>query len=151
MELVVLRYRDDTTATSGLLFIDGKFECYTLEDEYRATKLAAETRIPEGTYELKLRLEGTHHVDYLKKFPKEHIGMLYVTNVPGFEYILIHIGNTEKDTAGCLLVGTNPAGMTLTESTPAYLKMYKQVAPAIKSGKKVTIKYVDIKEWIKKS
>jgi hypothetical protein len=109
----------------------------------------AETRIPEGEYEIKLRTEGSHHPKYLSKFPQDHIGMLHVTNVPKFEYILIHIGNTEKDTAGCLLVG-NSADVknVIGDSTGAYIKMYKKVAPELKKGNKVTIKYIDIKEWM---
>jgi hypothetical protein len=148
MKLVVVRYLDDSNSTLGLLYVDGKFECYTLEDEKRDKKVMAETRIPEGDYNIKLRTEGGHHDKYTKQFP-EHIGMLHVTNVPGFEWILIHIGNTEKDTAGCLLVGEDPNGMTIASSTNAYKKLYNKVAPVLKQGEKVTIKYVDIKSWIK--
>ena len=148
MELKVVRYFDDGETTAGLLFIDGKFECDTLEDQYRDEKVMSDTRIPEGTYEIKLRTEGGHHEKYSKKFPKEHIGMLHITNVPGFQWILIHIGNTEKDTAGCLLVGKiSRATNTLTDSTIAYTNLYKKVATELKEGKKVFIKYVDIKQW----
>jgi hypothetical protein len=151
MKLIVLRYSDNGKSTSGLLFIDGKFECYTLEDEYREKKVMAETRIPEGEYEIKLRTEGGHHAKYSERFPKEHIGMLHVINVPNFEYILIHIGNTEKDTAGCLLVGnTADVSNVLASSGAAYITMYKKVAKELKEGKKVTIKYIDIKEWMPK-
>ncbi len=149
MKLTVVRYADNGKATSGLLFIDGKFECYTLEDERREVKVMAETRIPEGEYELKLRTEGTHHPKYKERFPKDHVGMLHVTNVPKFEYILIHIGNTEKDTAGCLLVGnTADVSNVLASSSAAYLTMYKKVAPELTKGNKVTIKYVDIEQWM---
>ncbi len=150
MELKVIRYYDDGKSTLGLLYVDGKFECETLEDEKREKKIMAETRIPEGTYEIKLRTEGTHHNDYIKKFPADHIGMLHVTNVPNFEFILIHIGNTEKDTAGCLLVGKKDDTGTITSSTDTYLKLYRKVAPVLKEGKKVTIKYIDLLTWIQK-
>jgi hypothetical protein len=104
----------------------------------------AETRIPEGTYEVKLRTEGGHHINYSKKFPF-HKGMLHVMNVPNFEYILIHIGNYEKDTAGCLLVGQNLNGnLTLSGSTDAYTNMYKKVIKALSNNEKVTITYKDI-------
>ena len=151
MKLTVLRYFDNGKATAGLLFIDGKFECYTLEDEFRVEKVMAETRIPEGIYEIKLRTEGTHHLKYKERFPQDHVGMLHVTNVPKFEYILIHIGNTEKDTAGCLLVGnsTNVSNV-ISDSGAAYISMYKKVAPELKKGNKVTIQYIDIKEWMPK-
>jgi hypothetical protein len=144
VKLTVVRFYDDGKSTSGLLFIDDKFECYTIEDQHRDVKVKGDTRIPNGTYKLDLRIEGTHHTDYKKKFPKEHIGMLHVLDVPGFEYILIHIGNTEADTAGCLLVGNqiNKEGK-LIDSTGAYLSLYKKVAPKIKEG--VTIQYLDLK------
>lgn len=148
MKLTVLRFYDNGRATSGLLFIDGKFECYTLEDEKREVKLKGETRIPSRQYDLGLRTEGTHHTSYAKKFPKDHVGMLHVLDVPNFQYILIHIGNTEGDTDGCLLVGNQITKEgTLVDSTGAYLSMYKKVAPRLKKGEKVTINYLDIRQW----
>ena len=151
MKLTVLRYFDNGKATAGLLFIDGKFECHTLEDEFRVEKVMSETRIPEGEYEIKFRKEGTHNQKYAERFPKDHKGMLHVTNVPKFEYILIHIGNTEKDTAGCLLVGNSiNVSNVLSDSGAAYITMYKKVAAELEKGNKVTIKYIDIKEWMPK-
>jgi hypothetical protein len=148
MKLTVLRYYDDGETTSGLLFIDGKFECYTCEDQHRDKKVMGDTRIPSREYQLGLRTEGGHHERYSKKFPKDHVGMLHVLDVPGFEYILIHIGNTEADTAGCLLVGNQITKEgKLVDSTGAYESMYKKVAPKLKSGEKVTINYLDIKQW----
>src|SRR5690606_24601052 len=129
--------------TLGLLFIDGKFECYTLEDQHRDKKVWGDTRIPNGTYEVALRTEGTHHERYSKKF-SDHIGMLHVLNVPNFEYILIHVGNTEADTAGCLLVGNQITKKALIDSTGAYREMYKKIAPALAKGEKVTIEYKEI-------
>lgn len=144
MKLTVVRFFDDGKHTSGLLFIDGKFECYCLEDQHRDIKVKGDTRIPNGEYKIGLRIEGSHHEAYKKKFPKDHIGMLHVLDVPNFQFILIHIGNTEADTAGCLLVGNQISKEgKLIDSTGAYLNMYKKVAPKVKSG--VTIKYLDIK------
>ena len=143
MEITVYRYNSKKEFTHGLLFIDGKFECHTLEDEYRAYKVWGETRIPDGKYHVKLRLEGRFHNRYKRKFPY-HEGMLHVTNVPNFKYILIHIGNTTKDTAGCLLVGSNAnayAGV-IEQSTVAYGEMYKKVIEAFKRGEEVSINYV---------
>jgi hypothetical protein len=144
VKITVARFFDDGKTTSGLLFIDGKFTCYTLEDQHRDVKVKGDTRIPNGTYKLGLRTEGTHHSDYKKKFPKDHIGMLHVLDVPNFQYILIHIGNTEVDTEGCLLVGNQISKEgKLIDSTGAYLDMYKKIAPKIKEG--VTIEYLDLK------
>ena len=147
MELTVLRYNSAKDYTDGLLAIDGKFECHTLEDEERAVKKYGETRIPDGTYEVTLRTEGGFHKRYLNKFGDDfHKGMLWVRNVPGFEYILIHIGNDDDDTAGCLLVGTSSDAYKgfIGGSTNAYKKMYPKVAEALLKGEKVTITYETI-------
>lgn len=71
--------------------------------------------------------------------------MLHVQDVPGFEYILIHIGNTDKDTAGCLLVGknaTSSAALTVPASTPAYVDLYKKVVEAAEK-EELFINYID--------
>ena len=109
MKLKVLRFSSQEDSTSGLLFLEGKkgleFLCYTLEDERRVLKVKGETRIPAGTYQISLRKEGGHHEKYKKKYGKMHKGMLHVIDVPNFKWILIHTGNTDEHTAGCLLVG----------------------------------------------
>ena len=149
MELKVLRYSDNGESTLGLLFVDGKFECYTLEDEARTQKVWGETRIPEGRYEVKFREEGGHHAKYMRRFGDFHKGMLHVQNVPNFEYILIHIGNDDDDTAGCLLVGNkannNQHGVGYIESsTDAYTKLYDKVSKALVNGEEVHISYEGI-------
>jgi len=83
MELEVLRISSQADSTSGILFdITGgkrKFLCYTVEDEYRSTKVKHETRIPAGVYNLTLRTEGGFHSRYLRKYgPEFHKGMIYV-------------------------------------------------------------------------
>ena len=143
MKLLVDRFTSNVKITLGRFEIDGNFECYTLEDGYKKEKVFGETRIPAGEYEITLRKEGLFHERYLKRFPLWHVGMLWVRNVPGFEYILIHCGNTEKDTAGCLLVGKHISGWSLINSMEAYENAYKQVAAALLTGEKVTIKYED--------
>ena len=93
MKLRVLRFSSQEDSTSGLLFLEDEFGlnflCYTLEDERRALKVKVETRVPQWTYEIKLRTEGGFHERYKKRFGTLHKGMLHVINVPNFEYILI--------------------------------------------------------------
>lgn len=132
MKLTVIRYSDNDNSTLGLLFLDNKFECYTLEDQYQTKKVYKETRIPAGTYMIKLRKEGGHHLRYNIKFPDFHKGMLELQDVKGFQYILIHIGNTDDDTAGCLIVGNSInnnqiAKGFISNSTGAYVNLYKKV------------------------
>ena len=141
MTLYLQRFLDSGTFTLGLIKIGTKFECFTLEDEHRDIKVPGETCIPVGEYEIELRTVGTHHTRYLEKFPGVHIGMLHLKNVPNFKYILIHIGNTKRDTEGCILVGNQSVKSgKIVDSTTAYLELYKKVAPAIKRGERVTIK-----------
>ena len=153
MKLEVLRFSSQKDSTNGLLFDvtkDRKFLAYTLEDEYRDTKIKAETRIPAGTYEITLRKVGGFDKRYSKKYGNMHKGMLWVRDVPGFEYILIHTGNTDEHTAGCLLVGdTQYQNITKTKdgfigsSVNAYKRIYPNIADAIEQGECVEISYVD--------
>ncbi len=143
MQLVLKRFADNGNATIGGLYIGTKLLCFTLEDEARTTKVKGETRIPAGEYEIKYRTVGGHNAEYAKKF-KNHKGMLELQNVPNFQFILIHIGNYEKDTDGCLLVGvTANSNFTLTSSTQAYMAVYDLVSEALNKGEKVTIKILE--------
>lgn len=149
MNLRLERLTADNDSTIGVLFVDGRFVCFTVEDEFRATKIAAETRIPAGVYDIKLRAVGGFHDRFLAKFGASwHRGMLHLQNVPGFEYILIHTGNTDDDSEGCLIVGlgaltTRDGGGNLTGSVDAYQKLYPLVRDALLRGERVTITIVD--------
>tara|TARA_R100000353_G_scaffold158588_1_gene117880 strand:+ start:95 stop:712 length:618 start_codon:yes stop_codon:yes gene_type:complete len=148
MKLEVLRFNSSDDFTTGLLFdvTDNhrSFLCYTLEDEARTVKQWGETRIPAGKYKLTLRNEGGFHTRYLAKFGAEfHKGMIYVNEVPNFEYILWHIGNDDDDTAGCLLVGKTSQDNFIGNSTTAYKEIYPPIRDAILSGEEVTVTYID--------
>jgi hypothetical protein len=147
MKLRVVRYKSSDDFTLGMLLdeTNGKhFLCYTLEDEHRETKVMHETRIPAGTYKITLRTVGGHHSRYTAKYGDMHKGMLWVRNVPGFEYILIHTGNTDEHTSGCLLVGsTSDVKGFVGGSVTAYKKIYPPIATALENGEEVTITYED--------
>lgn len=148
MKITVDRFKSDDETTLSLVSINGRFECFGLEDEYREEKVAGETRIPAGVYKIRFRNWGGFYSRYLKRFPDFHAsGMLQVMDVPNFTSILIHMGNKDKDTAGCLLVGVNAVGdhgdMSLGNSRGAYKKFYRRVKEALSIGEKVTIEYVD--------
>lgn len=136
MIIKVDRFISDSETTISKVYIDGEFECYALEDEYREEKVMGETRIPEGSYAIGIRDIGGFHARYSRRFKNsrdlEHKGMLQILNVPNFEYILIHIGNDEDDTAGCLLLGkhANLKTMTITRSKDAYVDFYNKVIDA---------------------
>lgn len=146
MKLTVKRIKSDAQATLSLVELDGKFLCFGLEDTHRETKIAGKTRIPAGTYDIAVRETGGFYSRYIKRFRRFHKGMLHVQNVPNFEYILIHIGNRAKDTAGCLLVGAGASTdgpLTITQSTSAYEQLYKKVIKAAHTGE-LTIEYLDL-------
>ena len=145
MDIKVTRFVSDNDATLSLVSIDGEFQCFGLEDEFRLNKIHGETRIPAGKYKVGIRDVGGFHGRYLDRFPLFHKGMLQVLDVPGFDYILIHIGNTDEDTAGCLLVGAgcNSVGeMTISSSSVAYSALYKKVCISAREGN-LSIEYVD--------
>lgn len=81
--------------TIGKLYVDGKYECFTLEDAIRETKIFGKTAIPYGTYNVIINQSA--------RFKKELPLLLKVKN---FEGVRIHPGNTIEDTEGCILVGT---------------------------------------------
>ena len=103
MELQLLRYSSQSKTTFGAVSIEKKFQCHSVEDRHRDTKIKHETRIPAGRYEIKLREFGGHYERYKQKY-EGHEGMLWLQDVPEFSDILIHIGNGEKDTSGCILL-----------------------------------------------
>jgi len=152
MQLEVVRFSSQKDSTLGLLFevTDAKreFLCYTLEDEYRDDKVMHETRIPAGTYEITLRTVGGFNSRYSDRFADIHKGMLWVRDIPGFEYILIHCGNDDDDTSGCLLLGNTQTENIMSDgfvgsSSVAYKRIYTKVADVLEKGEKVEISYID--------
>ena len=156
MKLTVVRTQFGTDATNGLLFINGIFECYTLEDQYQAVKVMHETCIPEGTYDIKFRKTGGFHAKYTERYKNAHYGMLHIQDVPNFTYILIHTGNTDEHTSGCLIVGETQQDLEASKdgfvgsSTVAYKKMYAKVAGQLLQGKPVSIEYTTINKLLEK-
>ena len=143
MKLELLRYAHSPDSTGGMILVDGKFFCYTCEDEHRDVKISGETRIPVGTYRITLRDEGGMTKRYGDKFPNLHQGMLWLRDVPGFEWIYIHVGNTDDHTEGCILVGYSgnrtEGENTVSRSTDAYKDLYRVILSAIAAGEEVSI------------
>jgi hypothetical protein len=145
MKIILNRQKYNENATIGKLKINN-VEFYTLEDTKRDTKVYSKTRIPAGTYEIKLRTFGGHHEKYLKMFPEFHKGMLWLQNVPNFQDILIHIGNDPEDTKGCILVGMSEANdQFITESKKAYSIIYQDLVQYLNKGEQLFIEINDEK------
>lgn len=94
--ILQLTRRPSDNYTEGCLFIDGVYFCDTIEDQVRpdGVKVPGNTAIPAGTYDVILSMSPR-----LKKITPR------LLDVPGFDGVLIHSGNTSADSAGCILVG----------------------------------------------
>ncbi|MFR3329694.1 MAG: DUF5675 family protein [Odoribacter splanchnicus] len=110
MRLILKRLYLKTDYTIGKLYMDGKYFCDTLEDQVRdltkEKKIPGKTAIPAGTYEIVVNVSPR----FKRKLPR-------LLDVPGFDGILIHRGNTAEDTAGCILVGENRERGKIINST----------------------------------
>ena len=142
MKLRLERKYFKETYTIGNLYINGSLFSNTLEDKNRdvnkngkfdngETKIYGETCIPFGTYKIILTISP--------KFKRELPRLL---NVPSFEGVLIHKGNTAKDSAGCILVGENKETGKVLNSTSYEKKLVKIMKEAIARGEEITIEIV---------
>jgi hypothetical protein len=135
MNLILQRSSDSGVSTLGKLTVDS-LSFVTLEPPFHSPKIYGHTRIPAGTYEILLRTEGAMNLLYKDRYPYIHKGMLWLQNVPDFEDVYLHIGNSVEDTMGCILVGTKIYNTTdcIELSTQAYLRLYQYVVPFIGKG-----------------
>ena len=150
MEIKVRRIAKKETYTIGKMYIDGAYACDTLEDKDRGltsnmsvaqicgVKIKGETAIPTGRYLVDMktvspRFGGRAQYQFCKgRLPR-------LCNTPGFQGVLIHIGNTAKDTEGCILVGENKAVGQVLNSTAAFKKVYAILKAADERGDKIYI------------
>lgn len=136
MRIKLVRESFTNKATEGVLYVDDKFECYTLEDmdrdlENGGIKVQDQTAIPKGEYEV--------IVDMSTRFKRL---MPRLLNVPGFTGIRIHSGNKAADTEGCIIVGSVNVSKTddwIGGSKDAYNKLFRKITDAINAGEAVTI------------
>lgn len=135
MKIDVVRRWFNEKATIGEMFLDGDIlrQCYTLEDVIRDVKVAGATAIPYGTYEVV--------INYSNRFKRL---MPRLMNVPNYEGVLIHNGNTSDDTDGCILVGRSIVnGNFIGESRGAFNELYGKLVEAQKHGKM----YLTLRKW----
>lgn len=119
MELTLTREPSTAHSTPGKLLVDGVFECFTLEDVVRPKKIPGETAIPAGTYKV--------IIDMSNRFKRL---LPLVVDVPGFAGVRIHPGNTDKDTEGCILVGTSRSKDFVGNSRAAFDVLFKKMQAA---------------------
>lgn len=153
MKIEVKRIALKDKYTIGHMYIDGKFVCDTLEDKVRdlnkngkfdngEVKIPNETAIPYGTYNVAMNIQSPKYSNYAK-YPyvkKYNAFMPRLQNVPSFEGVLIHAGNTADYTSGCILVGENKIKGQVINSQKIWMNlMDKYFWPAKLRGEKITI------------
>lgn len=150
MKLELYRTAKKDKYTIGKLYINGAYFSDTLEDKDRGlsqnmdidelnrTKVYGKTAIPTGTYKVTMNIISPKFSKYAQyafcngKLPR-------LIDVPGYEGVLIHIGNTDVDTAGCILVGENKAVGKVLNSTATFKKLYGLLSETAKNGEEITI------------
>lgn len=141
MKLTITREPSAAGATVGQLTVDGQIGrlAWTLEDQVRevpgqpvsAWKIPGETAIPAGRY----RLAITDSPKFGRRMP-----VLY--DVPGFDGIRVHWGNTDKDTDGCILLGQTRAGQAVYQSRAAFEKFYPILEEKLLAAEEVWLSIV---------
>jgi hypothetical protein len=131
MTFLVQRISTDGVSTQGCLYIDGSFECYTLEPP-SATATVKPRAIAAGTYDLTIRWS-----------PRFSRLLPHVENVPDFTEIMIHPGNYPENTEGCLLVGTMQGKDFVGHSVEEFDLLFQKIQDAVATGPQ-HISYVDI-------
>jgi len=139
MYLQLVREFYTKKSTEGKLFLNGEFECYTLEDTDRnlesgGEKIYGKTAIPKGVYEIE--------ITYSPRFKED---MPLLLNVKGFEGVRIHSGNKPEDTDGCILVGaenSRDGDDWIGKSKKAYKKLFSKILEAEERDERITIEIV---------
>ena len=120
MKIEVIRHTFTGRSTIGSLYIDKKFECYTLEDVVRTgPKVHGQTAIPEGTYEVQ--------ITFSPRFKRD---LPLLLNVPNFEGVRLHSGNRAEETEGCILVGRAVLPHEVRGSRAAFDGLYGKLLAA---------------------
>jgi len=136
MKILLMREPSQNGCTIGSLYVEGEFQCYTLEDVIREVqgvpveqwKIKGETAIPEGDYPVEI----TQSVRFGKPLP-------IILNVKGFTGVRIHTGNVAANTEGCILVGNKVATdkRSILNSKDAFVPLYAKIQEALDDGDNV--------------
>jgi hypothetical protein len=154
MKLKVERRWPKVTYTIGRLYIDGIYYCNTMEGydrglrqsdplrDIQRRKIAGETAIPKGTYEVAMNVTSPKYAGVAWYYNFCRGKMPRLKDVPGFDGILIHPGTSALDTKGCILVGKNTKVGKLTDSKACFQEVYKLMKAAADKGEEITIEIV---------
>lgn len=131
MQLRLIREPSTARTTVGRLFVDGRFECFTLEDVVRRVKVKGETAIPAGTYQVIVNMSAR----FRRRLP-------LLLGVPGYAGVRIHPGNTAADTEGCILPGKVLGADAVYQSRAAFEPLCARIEGALVRKQSVTIEIV---------
>mgnify|MGYP007101858952 CR=1 FL=1 len=148
MELLLTRNWKKREYTIGNLYVNGVFECNTLENKVRelgkdgSGKIKGITAIPAGRYRVRMDVVSPKYKNRSQyKFCEGRVPRL--VDVPFFDGILIHIGNTVADTEGCPLVGENKVKGKVINSTATFKRLWYKLEEADKDGEEIWIEIRD--------
>lgn len=151
MKILIKRTAKKQNYTIGQLFINGNKFCDTLEDPDRGLtstmssleisnkKVYGDTAIPTGTYTIDMNTVSPRFGS--QTYYKEVCGgkVPRLLNVPGYQGVLIHVGNVPKDTHGCILVGKNTKIGQVLESKDTFKSLYKELKKASDKKEQITV------------
>lgn len=150
MKLLLKRIFKGPSYTIGKLYVNGVFECDTLEDtdrgltnqmtleEIKAKKVYGVTAIPTGTYSINMTTVSPKFKD--RAWAKPYKGILpRLENVKGYEGVLIHVGNKAEDTLGCILVGENKVKGQVINSTATFYELMTVLLKAQSAGEVIEL------------
>ena len=154
MKVLIKRIHNNSKYCISHVYVDGVYICDAIEDTDRGwnnlmsdawirnNKVYAKSAIPIGVYNITLNVVSPkfNQKPYYHKFCNGKLPR--VLNVTGFDGILWHRGKTEKDSAGCLILGYNTIKGQVTNSQEAFEKLYKLLQKANEKGEKITAEYV---------
>jgi len=131
MIISLIRDTFTDTTTIGKLYIDGVYQCETLEDKVRpkGQKIFGKTAIPSGEYKIVINFSN-----------KNQKLMIQLLDVPMFEGIRIHSGNKAEDTEGCILVGTSRSKDWVSGSIKAFSPLFDKIDTAFENNDEIVIK-----------
>lgn len=150
MNITIKRIFKGDKYTIGKLYVNGIYECDTLEDtdrgltedsplsEIQSKKVYGETAIPTGTYKIDMNTVSPKFKD--RSWAKFCEGKLpRLIDVPGYSGVLIHVGNKPADTLGCILVGDNKIKGQVINSTSTFQELYSLMLKAKVAGEEITV------------
>ena len=133
MKLLLVREPSGDSCTHGKLYVNGVFECFTLEDKDRkleagGEKIYGQTAIPRGSYKI--------IINFSQRFKRD---LPLLLNVAGFSGVRIHAGNTSEDTEGCILVGSSRGDQRVNNSRVAFNKLFDQLDEAYAANEAISL------------